>query len=136
MKSINNYISEKLVINRNTKLPKHYTYNDITTLLESIHEEWFFDEITWDDFDIVSKAFRLVTNNKFINKVYDIYDELKNDNIYVIHDNETEKRPILVIIFFDKNPFTYIIFYKDKFSELIESYTPADVKDEIHNFIK
>ena len=137
MKSINKYIYEKLIINRNTKLSNlSYTYDDITKILEPIYKECFFDEATWDDFDYVSNEFELVTNDKFIHKVYDIYNELKNDNIYVIHDNEPEKRPSLVIIFFDKNPFKYIIFYDKKFSDLIESYTPEDVKDEINKFIK
>ena len=72
---------------------------------------------------------------KDVDKIYDIHDKLKNDNIYVI-EYFTSDDPPMSMVFFDKNPFKYIIFYDNKFTDLIESNTPKDVKDELCNIIK
>lgn len=134
MKAINNYLLEKLVINKNTKL--HYTYDNICKILEPIStKEWTFNEVTWDTFDRFQDEFSWNTSDEFVDKIYDIHDKLKNDNIYVI-EYFTSDDPPMSMVFFDKNPFKYIIFYDNKFTDLIESNTPKDVKDELCNIIK
>lgn len=133
MKSINNYIIEKLQI---SSKKSNYTYDDICKILKPIStKEWTFNEITWNTFDSFQDVYSMNTSDEFVDKIYDIHDKLKNDNLYVI-EYFTSDDPPMSIVFFDKNPFKYIIFYNDTFSDLIESYTLEDVKDEIINFIK
>lgn len=139
MKSINNYIIEKLQI---SSKKSNYTYDDICKILKHIStKEWTFNEITWNTFDSFQDVYSMNTSDEFVDKIYNIRDKLKltnnDDKIYVIEYYTYASDDIrMSILFFDKNPFKYIIFYNDTFSDLIESYTLEDVKDEIINFIK
>lgn len=138
MKTINNYIFEKLQI---SSKKSNYTYDDIYKALKPIStKQWEFNEITWNIFYKSLDEFSWNTSVDFVYKIDNIRNNLKSnnnddDNIYVI-EHITYNNPPMSILFFDKNPFKYIIFYDNKFTDLIESYTLEDVKDEIINFIK